>query len=321
MAKDLKYYESQLRRIEEHREKTAEKEIRKMYKEMLKDLQHFIADEYIKLAEDGKLTYEILHGKNRYASFLAEVEGHLNGISPKVSREIRNTVEEIYKIGYEGMVDAVRKSTTSEELYTALRSVSSVTPETIQAVVNNPVSGLTLSDTLEKNRRDIIYDIKRQIGIGLTQGDRMSTMARRIAESIDNDYKKAVRIARTEVHRVREEGHLNACVGIDETLQKGVSGMRLVKTWMTMKDNRVRPNRMYKVKGGWRQGKSGGEDHVRMEGATVLANEEFLLSGGAKALAPGKSGVAGHDINCRCTIEYSLMSDAEYYEKTGKHFS
>ena len=152
MAKDLEYYTAQLRRIEEHREQEAEKEIRKMYKDMMKDLQHFIADEYVQLAQDGKLTYEILHGKNRYAKFLEEVEQHLNGISPKVSKEIRQTVEEIYKLGYEGMVDAVAKSTTSQELREALKSVSGVSPEIIKAAVENPVSGLTLNDTLEKNR-------------------------------------------------------------------------------------------------------------------------------------------------------------------------
>lgn len=313
MAKDLQYYFAQLRRIEDNRSKQAEKEIRKLYKDMLKDLQNFIADEYVKLAQDGKLTYEILHGKNEYARFLKEVEKHLNGISPKVSKEIRKTVEEIYKLGYDGMVDAVAKSTTSEDLRKAFKSVPQATPETIKAAVENPVSGLTLNDTLEKNRREIIYDIKKQIGIGLTVGDRMSTMARRIADSLDGDYKKAVRIARTETHRVREEGHLKACLEIDSTLEKGTSGKRMYKVWRTMKDERVRPNRMYKTKKGWKHGKAGGEDHVKMDGVEIPVNEPFKLSGGAKAMSPGQSGVAGHDINCRCTVEYILkdVADAE----------
>ena len=43
MAKDLDYYLAQARRIAEHREAGAEKELRKLYKGMLKDLQQFIA--------------------------------------------------------------------------------------------------------------------------------------------------------------------------------------------------------------------------------------------------------------------------------------
>ena len=42
----------QLRRIEEHRETEAEKEIRRLYQELLKDLKQFIGFEYAELAED-----------------------------------------------------------------------------------------------------------------------------------------------------------------------------------------------------------------------------------------------------------------------------
>ena len=321
MAKDMQYYYAQLRRIEEHREKSAEKEIRKVYKTMLTDLQHFISDEYVKLAEDGQLTYEILRGKNEYARFLDEVEKRLNGISPKVSKEIRTTVNEMYKLSYDGMVDAVRKSTSSDALRAAFKGVKGATPEMIKAAVENPVAGLTLNDTLEKNRRDIIYNIKKQIGIGLTAGDRMSTMARRIADSLDGDYKKAVRVARTEVHRVRETGHNDCVEEIDKTLQNGTTSLRMVKIWRTMKDERVRPQQRVKTKGGWKTVIRGNADHMKMEGQTVLADELFDLGGGLKAKAPGQSGDASNDINCRCTVEYVLMSDEEYFKATGKHFA
>ena len=321
MAKDLQYYYAQLRRIEEHREKSTEKEIRKVYKTMLTDLQHFISDEYVKLAEDGQLTYEILRGKNEYARFLDEVEKRLNGISPKVSKEIRATVNEMYKLSYDGMVDAVSKSTSSDTLRAAFKGVKGATPETIKAAVENPIAGLTLNDTLEKNRRDIIYNIKKQIGIGLTSGDRMSTMARRIADSLDGDYKKAVRVARTEVHRVRETGHNDCVEEIDQTLQNGTTSLRMVKIWRTMKDERVRPQQRVKTKHGWKTVIRGNADHMKMEGQTVLADELFDLGGGLKAKAPGQSGDASNDINCRCTVEYVLMSDEEYFKATGKHFA
>lgn len=317
MAKDLQYYYAQLRRIEEHREKSAEKEIRKLYKSMLTDLQHFISDEYVKLAEDGQLTYEILRGKNEYARFLDEVEKRLNGISTKVSKEIRTTVNEMYKLSYDGMVDAVRKSTSSDALRAAFKGVKGATPEMIKAAVENPIAGLTLNDTLEKNRRDIIYNIKKQIGIGLTTGDRMSPMARRIADSLDGDYKKAVRIARTEVHRVKETGHNDCVEEIDQTLQNGTTSLRMVKIWRTMKDERVRPQQRVKTKGGWKTVIRGNADHMKMEGQTVLANELFDLGGGLKAKAPGQSGDASNDINCRCVVTFELMTVEEFAEAAG----
>ncbi len=44
-------------------------------------------------------------------------------------------------------------------------------------------------------------------------GDRYSTMAGRIKQSVDGSYKKAIRISRTETHRVREAGNLDAAIG------------------------------------------------------------------------------------------------------------
>lgn len=289
MAKDFSYYFAQLRKTEAHRTKEAEAEIRKLYKGLLKDTQQFIAEEYVKFAEDGKLTYEILRANTENARFLAEVEQKLNGISPEVSSAITRTVEDMYTIAYNGMVEAVQKSSTAEELRSALQGLQGVTAETIKAAIENPIAGLTLSDTLEKNRKNIIWNIKREIGVGLTTGDRYDTMARRIAKSLDGDYKKAVRIVRTEAGRVREAGHLESGKEINDALKDGTTNMRMVKKWVTMKDGRVR------------------DTHSSMNGVTVAMDEEFELPSGVKTMAPKQSGVAAEDINCRCFVKYELV--------------
>ena len=74
----------QIRRIEEHREKGAEAEIRKTYQALLQDLRHYLADEYTRYAEDDQLTYEILQRHGAYARFLEEVEQKINDISPEI---------------------------------------------------------------------------------------------------------------------------------------------------------------------------------------------------------------------------------------------
>ena len=288
MAKDFSYYFSQLRKTEKHREHEAEKEIRRLYKGLLNDTKKFVAEEYYQLAQDGKLTYEILRANGENARFLAEVEQQLNDLSPKVSQEIQQTVEEMYTLAYNGMVDAVQSAKTSAELRESLKGLTGVTPEMVKAHVENPIAGLTLSDTLEKNRKEIIWDIKREIGVGLTNGDRYETMARRIAKKLDGDYQKAARIVRTEAARAREAGHLASALEIDDTLKQGVSGMRLCKTWKTMKDGRVR------------------DQHGSMEGVTVWADEDFTLPDGHKTPAPKQSGIASQDLNCRCTVKYDL---------------
>lgn len=233
-TKDLEYYLAQARRIAEHREAGAEKEIRKLYKAMLKDLQTFISETYVQYAKDDKLTYAMLQEAGYNARFLEEIEQRLNISTPKAARELRQLVEETYDAAYKAMVDGVARA--SGGLETEFAESIAITPEQVKRAVENPVSGLTLSDTLEKNRREIIYSIKRTVGVGLMNGDRYTTMARRISEQVDGDYKKAIRIARTETHRVREAGNHDAAQYVDSELQKGTTGRRMCKTWRTMKD-------------------------------------------------------------------------------------
>ncbi len=305
----------QLRRIEEHRKAGAEKEIRRLYQELLKDLKQFIGFEYAELAEDGKLTYEILQQKGEYARFLEEVELRMGNISPSVSKEIRGIVEDTYTACYTGMVNAVNKASDTQELHNELQGLRAVTPETIKSVTEK---GL-VDEVLKKNWQESIYEIKRNIAVGLSNGDRVETMAKRISQTLDTNYKKSINIARTESHRAREAGLHDSAKNIDDTIKQGVSGLRMVKTWHTMKDSRVRPNVRYKTKSGWKTKRNrNGANHQKMEGVMVLADEYFDLGGGVKTLAPGQSGDAKNDCNCRCYLSYDLMTEEEFLKKGGK---
>lgn len=306
----LEKYLYQLRRIEEHRGVAAEKEIRKIYKEIHKEIKGYIADIYSKYSVDDALTYGDLARIGMDARFLEEVEQRINGITPRVAKEINNTVTASYEACYNGMVSAVSKAAGNRELLLhAFATVAAVTPDIIRQAVNNPVAGLTLKDTLEKHRKEIIYDIKKNIGVGLSNGDRFSTMARRISESLDGDYKKAVRIVRTEAHRVRESGYNDAATDLNNALKQGTSGYVMAKTWRTMKDERVRPAKA--------KGKAQQYNHIKMDGVTIPQDALFELPSGAKCMCPSQTGVAGEDINCRCYVSYSLVraSDLKGYNK------
>lgn len=298
--KTLDKYLVELRRISEHRTVGAEKNIKRIYKNILAELQNFLATEYRQYAEDDSLSYEILQRNGQYATFLRTVQERLDGITPEVSKEITNTVEKTYEYCYNGMVDAVRKSTNAKELAFMFSSIAAVTPEVVKAAVENPVKGLTLSNTLEKYRSNIVYNIKQTISVGLSQGDRYSTMAKRIAETLDGDYTKAIRIVRTEAHRNISKGLQDAADDIDNTLKENDSDIVMVKIWRCMHDSRVR------------------KTHDSLDGQMVLNDEEFKSRSGATAKEPCGFGKAAEDINCRCFLEYDMMTRADYYKKTGK---
>lgn len=299
----LDQYFAELRRIEEHRTQSAEKEIRFTYKKILEELRGFLGNRYAQLAKDDVLVYADLQKYGGYARFLEEVEARLSGISSQISEEIKSLTKEVYATGYQGMVVAVEEAVSNngipiEDTFAGMRGV---TPQIIKNAVENPVAGLTLKDTLEKNRREIIYSVKQTIGVALTQGDRYTTMAKRISECLDADYKKSIRIARTEAHRVTEAGHHDAAKSANDALYQ--SGVEMVKTWKTMKDGRVRPSHA--------KGKAQKYNHKKMDGVTIPIDDEFILPSGAKTMAPGQSGIAGEDINCRCYLSYALKPMAK----------
>lgn len=294
---------TQVRRIEEHRIKGAEAQIKKTYQGTLGELRHYLADTYTKFAENDQLTFGILQKHGYYARFLEEVEKKINTLSPQVKRLIRSTVAQTYETTYNGFVETVKKAAGGRMTFDGLKGC---TPDIVRRAVENPIAGLTLNDRLEKNRKEIVHEIKKNITVGLTNGDRYTTMANRVKQSVDGSYRKAIRITRTEAHRVRQAGEWDSAIETDKQLQESGSGMRMEKTWKTMRDERVRPAKRYKTKKGWKTGKQGKYDHKAMEGVSCLVDEEFTLPSGATTQYPGGSGVAGEDINCRCYLSYRL---------------
>ena len=126
----------QVRRIAEHRQLGAEKQIRAAYKRTLSDLKKFIGYEFAQYAEDGKLTYDILAKKQNMARFLEEVQQNIDGLSPEMQTEISECVSDIYKLSYEGMTDAVLKA-VPKTAADALQGLSFVQPTQVISGVNN----------------------------------------------------------------------------------------------------------------------------------------------------------------------------------------
>ena len=306
----------EIRRIEQSREVLTEKKIRKIYKQLLKELNHFLADEYLKYSKDGILTVAMLQEKSRYAKFLEEIESHVNNLTPEIVALIKNTVEDTYTTCYKGMSESVLKAKDTKSALNYLKDLN-IRPEVMKRAIENPVSGLTLPDILEKNRKEVIYDIKQQVNIGLMNGDRYETTAKKVAERLDISYGKATNIVRTETHRVTESGFMDCAKDISDSLDG--SGLVYTAAWRTMKDERVRPQHRYRTKSGWKTSISrNGANHQKMEGVIIQVGDKFQIEPNVYAECPSTSGTARNDCRCRCFLEYTLMSVEKFEELTGK---
>ncbi len=293
-------YQIQLRRIAAHREAGAEAAIRREYQRILSKLQTLLAKYYAAYgnADDSTMSQGDLRAAGQYKNFLQDVVDNLGGIAEPVDKQIRQIIEDTYIACYDGMVNAVKQSVAGNiTLQSALSGLSATTPETVKNVVENPMDKLKLSTVLNRRRSQVVSSTKKTLAVGLANGDSYTRMAQRIAETLNGDYKKAMRIVRTEANRAINRGFQDVTEEASDLLLG--SDYVEVKEWCSMKDESVR------------------DTHQHLNSKKIHALDTFTSKSGAKATCPGAFGVAAEDINCRCFLNYSFMSRAEFLAQGG----
>lgn len=270
-----------------------EKEVKKLYEELIKEVLALVGTIYNKYEKDGKLTYADMMKYGRLDSFIKALIIHINTLSKGTQKGLYDLLEEEYKYSYDWMSWAIQKETQAKLKNMKLKA------EQIEKSLQNPISGLTLSETLEKKRKDVIVNVKREVTRGLVQGSTYKDMAKSLQTTFENDYTKTIRVVRTETHRVREQATL-------ESAQKAHDGgIIMMKKWLNMKDERVR--------------RTPKANHVTMNGQKISVNGMFDLGNGQMGTAPGMTGYAHHDINCRCLLVYEVVAiEAQTDEKLAK---
>lgn len=297
-AEQLWYYMVQLRRIAAHREAGAEQEIRLLYQGILEKLFGILGQYYTAYGTpDAVLTRGDLQAAGQYKNFLQAVLEGLDGIAPEVQDTIRQAVEETYTTCYNGMAAAVQQShAANPKLSNLLQGLSATTPETVRHIVEHPMENLTLSTVLNRQRKQVVTDIKKTIAVGLANGDSYTRMAQRIADSVGKDYRKAMRIVRTEANRAINRGFQDVSEEASDLLLD--SEYVEVKEWCSMEDESVR------------------NTHRHLNGKEIHAMDVFH-SKGRTADCPGDFGAPEEDINCRCFLAYRFMKREEFLAQGG----
>ena len=269
--------EGYLRRLNDESNKRLglyERTLKRAYTSLLGDMNKVISNTYAKL--DGN---DLIGSLQKYHR------------KDNVEKTLTSLINEFSKVKYRGMYNQLRDQLlfAYQYYYTGLTEVSGksykllpLKKEWLIATIENELSGLTLKQTLQRDRQNIIYSLKSNLIQGVNRGESYSQMAKRMKDVVNGDYQKAVRIARTETHRVKE-------AGTDERALNGEkAGIKQVKTCNSSNDSRTR------------------KEHRRLDGTTI-GMDEFFRVGTAKTLKPGDTGRAEHDINCRCFLTYEIV--------------
>lgn len=292
-------YQNQLRKIAEHRTSGAEQEILAVYSSVLQRLQGIVGRYYTAYSNgEGTLSAADLRLAGQYKGFLQDVLRGLEQLSEPQQGAIRSAVESAYAVCYDGMATAVKEAASgSTSLQNALHGLSASTPETVAHIVEHPMQKLTLSHVLQKKRRQITHKIRQTLSVGLANGDSYPQMANRIADALNGDYKKAIRVVRTEANRAINRSFQDVSEEAAHLLRG--SEYLEVKEWCSAEDGDVR------------------DAHRKLDGKVIPATEAFEIDG-KKAQCPGGFGVAELDINCRCFLKYALVKREDFEKKHGK---
>lgn len=270
--------------------KGSEREIEKHYAQILKDIRALLAVYYEKYERGGELSLEELAKYNRLQRLNHEIKEMFQGGFEEVGKTINRVLEDVYEEGYYLTAWAISNK-ANIELPTALK------PELVLASVANPITGLTLNERLEKNRGAIEWKIRETVTKSVVEGTPYGTLAKDLKEVLEGDEVKAMRIVRTEVHRVSEEAKQTSREHAHEL------GIIQVKKWLSMEDERVRSS------------------HEMLNNKKVPVDEPFEIRG-MEVMQPGGFGVAREDINCRCitTTEIVEIVNKDLKERTSKTY-
>jgi hypothetical protein len=210
----------------------------------------------------------------------------LNGEQPN-KEGLKNTLRNLQQ----GASKAMAKHS-----YTKIRKSAgikdSMTPEQKWA----DIMRILIEKSLEKLVDDITETTKEKVRQALIKGVQENWDLRKIIQEIEKAGVNAYRaelIARTETTKAANQGALLGAVS---------TGLQSVKEWIAILDDRTRrtPRDMF--------------DHFTMDGKQVPIDELFTVTGSESTASmeyPGDpSGGLGNICNCRCTIGFEALRDA-----------
>lgn len=153
--------------------------------------------------------------------------------------------------------------------------------QVVEAVQTDSKISTSLYTRLGEDVNRLKKSIRAELSRGISNGSTWAETAEHIARGMNSPFRKAMnlamRIARTEGHRIQNRAQMDT---LNKSKEKGAD---VVKQWISTLDDRTR------------------ETHKILDGQ-IREVEDYFEINGHKALHPGGFGAASEDIHCRCCI-------------------
>lgn len=217
----------------------------------------------------------IIYQKQYQQALIDQLEAITYDLQAEGFKTISEYLEKSYINGYTGV------------MYDLM--ISSGIPIIMPINQNQVVKAIQTDSKLSKGLyarlgEDVNYlkrSIRAELSRGIANGSTWNEIAGKIAKGMNSPFNtsinNAIRIARTEGHRVQQKATLESMIAAKE------KGADILKQWDSTLDNKTRPH------------------HRMLDGQIKEIEEDFEVDG-LKAQAPGHFGRAKEDINCRCCL-------------------
>ncbi|MBQ8079628.1 MAG: hypothetical protein IJ236_06720, partial [Oscillospiraceae bacterium] len=240
-----------------------------MYRDVLREVQDRMLVYYNRVIvdpADAAAVYQL-----RYQQALAQqLSDILAGFEDKNYASIQNYLEDCYTNGYVGaMYDIHRQGIP---VVTPIQQENVVRAITTDSKISVPMY-TRLGNNIAQLKTAIAAEVTRGIASGTSWHDTAAGISRQGQVSAYN----AMRIARTEGHRIACEAQMDGCRDARD------AGADVVKQWSAAHDERTR------------------EHHRQLDGQLRELDEPFEVAG-IRVQYPGSFGRPEEDIHCRCAL-------------------
>ena len=250
------------------------KKLKRAFERAKKDCEKKIAE--LNSRTDMQNLQTIIYQRKYQEVLKKQIEAALKDLTDHTYKNIQEYLQSCYENGFLGVLYDIRG-----------QGVPLIFPINQEQVVKALQTDTKLSEgmyeRLGESTQKLKSSIQAELSRGTANGSSWLEMAVEITKGMNSPFRvalnNAIRIARTEGHRIQNESAFHAQ---QEAKDRGAE---VVKMWDSTLDGKTRPH------------------HRQLDGQIKEIDEPFEIAG-RKAMYPGNFGIASEDIQCRC---YSLQ--------------
>ena len=264
--------QKQVQQVQLNDEKKTIRQLKRVYEQARTDCEQRIRE--LSSRPDLENLQTIIYQKQYQEALKKQLDSIIDNLQGQEFTTVADYLTKSYENGYIGVMYDLHK-----------QGIPIITPINQEQVVKALQTDSKLSKGLySRLGEDTDYlkkSIRAELSRGIANGSTWNQIAGHIAKGMNSPFDKsinnAIRIARTEGHRIQQKSALDA----QHTAKD--KGADVVKQWDSTLDNKTRPH------------------HRRLDGQIRELDEPFEMEG-MKAQAPGHFGKAKEDCNCRCCL-------------------